>query len=186
MRIFHILRAHPWVSLVVTLAFALVLIIFWSQLPTAPVLSHDVPPYPDAQNLSHETPLFNGGWVHDCGHNGEGRAAHTRFTRFETAATPDAVLQFYTDALVDRGPYEVVYREHGAVLGYGLDLRPIIDDGEQASFEYETAQRTEAVYPYSIGGYGVAINAAPVAGRTTVEIIEYHYERTLGRSCHPW
>jgi hypothetical protein len=166
MRIFHILRAHPRMSLVATLAFALVLIIFWSQLPTAPVLSHDVPPYPDAQNLSHETPLFNGGWVHDCGHNGEGRAAHTRITRFVTTDSREDVLRFYTAALLEHGDYQVTARE-----------------GRQVWFQDQALIMSQAPANQDPNGYGMHIEAMAVSGGTAVWITEYEYELSP-RSCH--
>ncbi len=178
MRIFHILPAHPRMSLAAALLLALPLIFWllgWGQ---------RVPHYPDAQNLRYETPLFNGGWFRQCGHNGEGRAAHTRITRFETSAAPDAVLQFYTAALVDRGSYQVAYREHAGVIGYGLNRR-ITDDGERATFEYDSSRNTDAYGLGVINGYGVVVDAVPDTGRTTVQIIEYQYARNLGRSCHP-
>lgn len=171
-------RRHPWVSLAAALVLIVVLIgFFWYQ-------SSPVPRYPDAQNLRYETPLFNGERFRQCGHNGDGRAAHTRITRFETSAAPDAVLQFYTAALVDRGSYQATYREHAGVIGYGLDRR-ITDDGERATFEYDSSRNTDAYGFGVIAGYGVVVDAVPVAGRTTVQIIEYKYERMFGRACHP-
>jgi hypothetical protein len=35
-----------------------------------------------------------------------------------------------------------------------------------------------------INGYGVVVDAAPDAGQTTVQIIEYTYERVFRRACH--
>jgi hypothetical protein len=177
MRIFHILRAHPRMSLAAALLLALPLIFWllgWGQ---------QVPHYPDAHNLRYETPLFNGGWFRDCGHNGEGREAHTRITGFETSATPEAVLQFYHAALVEQGSYMVIYHEYKGMLGYGFNRR-FVDNGERAIFESDTPLDLTKPF-YNIGGSGVVVDAAPEAGQTTVQIIEYKYERTFGRACHP-
>jgi hypothetical protein len=168
---------HPRVWLIAPLALVALLGFIWYQLSP-------VPRYPDAQNLRYETPLFNGGRFRDCGHNGDGLAAHTRITRFETSAAPAAVLQFYTAALVDRGSYQVTYREHEGRIWYGLDQRNS-HDGERAIFEYDSSRNTDAYGLSIINGYGVVVDAVPVAGRTTVQIIEYQYARNLGRSCHP-
>jgi hypothetical protein len=170
---------HPRVWLIAPLALVALLGFIWYQ-------SSPVPRYPGAQNLRYETPLRNGEWMLDCGHYGQssGWQAHTRITRFETSAAPEAVLHFYTVALADRGPYQVAHQAHKGMLGYGFN-QPFVDDGERAIFEYDSSRNTDAYGLGVINGYGVVVDAVPVAGQTTVQIIEYQYERNLGHSCHP-
>jgi len=184
MRMLHLFRAHPWVSLVATLAFMLVLIVFWPQLSKAPVLSHDIPLYPGAENLSHEIPSEHGERFRTCQGPGEEIHTHTRITRFVTSDSPDVVLQFYRATLVQRGPYLLANHRYMAVIRYGLEQR-IVDDGESGMFEYETSRDTTQSVHHNAEGYRVEIDTAPEAGWTTVQIIEYEYQG-LGRACHPW
>ncbi len=196
MRIPPILRAHSRESLAAVLVFILLMVFwpqtskapqylsgqFWPQPSKAPVLNHDLPPYPGAQNLSHELPSEPGERFRTCGRTGEEIHAHTRITRFVTSDSPDTVLQFYAAALVDRGPYVMIDREHTGVIGYGRD-RWISDEGERALFEYEVELNSAEFSMYHTAGYRVVIDAAPEAGRTTVQIIEHEYER-FSRACH--
>jgi hypothetical protein len=178
MRIAHLLRAHPGVSLAAALALiVLLLIVFWPQPST-------VPTYPGAYNLSHETPEYSQR-SRACGRTGEENQYGIRITRFATFDSPDVVLQFYTAALVEHGPYTLVDREHVALIGEGLSRR-ISDAGERGTFEDEIPI-TNAQFPayHFPQGYRVIINAAPEAEWTTVWIIEHQYEGLL-RACHPW
>jgi hypothetical protein len=103
-------RRYPRVTFAAALVLIVVLIGFcWYQ-------SSQVPRYPGAQHIRYETPWQNGEWFCDSGSSETQEEAHTRITRFETAAAPEAVLQFYHAALVDRGPYEMIRHAHRAVF----------------------------------------------------------------------
>jgi hypothetical protein len=79
----------------------------------------------------------------------------------------------------------MIDREHTGVIGYGRD-RWISDEGERALVEYEVERTSAEFSPYPTAGYRVVIDAAPEAGRTTVQIIEYEYERsTINCSLSP-
>jgi hypothetical protein len=189
MRIFHILRAHPCVSLVATLALVLVLSIFWqpaSKMLLEPFRNHDVPPYPGALNLSHKLPSERGERFATCWARGIERRSHTRMTRFVTSDSPDTVLQFYTAALVDRGPYKMIDREHRAWIEYYATDHWSSEEGERATFEYDTYHDDTTEFAHHVAdGYAVVIDAAPEAGRTTVLIVTYEYERLFGGDCAP-
>ncbi len=120
MRLFHILRAHPRVSLAAALLLALPMIFWLLGVGSARAK------IPWCSNLRYEErPCSMVLRIANVGIMARGKAAQTRISRFETSGLTRGGAALINVALDRAGLLiEVTYREHQERVWYGTD-RPI-------------------------------------------------------------